>query len=354
MQFRILEHPPNDNRLFRRANGERDVPKQATSGIKIELAYGAQNRVGGFFAVTLPVFPRRNPNACRCRGLASTIGGMNPGFSRTAVCFFAVVLATVAAIADEPKKTAADPPAAEPPAAEPAATIVPTEYLVLPAVGQYGRLPLQRDAIEAQLVTGTWKEPTSGATLKTADGKLSMWNSVKAGDDGTLDIQKIRGGYAFATVDSPTERVMLLEAAGHAMVYVNGEPHTGDPYNVGWLHLPVLVKAGKNTLLFHLSGDKLKARLTKPRADVYFTDEDRIMPTAVEGELFATTSGGCADHQRYDQVARRTLPSSVRKARNCLAQLRFRRSRPCRATRRRSRSRLLPARIKAPCPSSSV
>ena len=143
---------------------------------------------------------------------------MSPGYSRTAVCFLAVVLASAAAIADEPKT----------PAAEPAATIVPTEYLVLPAVGQYGRLPRQRDAIEADLVTGVWKEPTPGATLKTADGKLSMWNSVKANDDGTLDTQKIRGGYAFATFDSPTERVMLLEAAGHAMVYVNGEPHAGD------------------------------------------------------------------------------------------------------------------------------
>src|SRR5689334_3884221 len=136
---------------------------------------------------------------------------MNPGFSRTAVCFFAFALATAVAIADE----------AKPPVAEPPATIVPTEYLVLPAVGQYGRLPLHRDAIEAYLVTGTWKEPTPGATLKTTDGKLSMWNAVKAGDDGTLDTQKIRGGYAYTTFDSPNERVMLLEAAGHAMVYVN-------------------------------------------------------------------------------------------------------------------------------------
>src|SRR5689334_413465 len=198
---------------------------------------------------------------------------MNPGFSRTAACFFAVALATAAAIADEPK----------PPAAGLPATIVPTEYLVLPAVGQYGRLPLQRDAIEAQLVTGTWKEPAPGATLKTADGKLSMWNAVKAGDDGTLDTQKIRGGYAFATFDSPEERIMLLEASGHAMVYVNGEPHTGDPYNVNWLRLPVLVKKGTNTLLFHLGADKLKVRLAAPDKDkpVFINDHDHTLPTII-------------------------------------------------------------------------
>ena len=205
---------------------------------------------------------------------------MNPGFSRTAVYFFAVALASAAAIADEPTKTVEGPPVAEP-----AATIVPTEYLVLPAVGQYGRLPLQRDAIEAELVTGTWKEPTPGATLKTADGKLSMWNAVKAKDDGTLDTQKIRGGYAFVTFDSPAERIMLLEAAGHAMVYVNGEPHTGDPYSVGWLRLPVFIHKGKNTLLFHLGADMFKARLAAPPEKPVFIDtKDHTLPTLITEE----------------------------------------------------------------------
>jgi predicted esterase len=203
---------------------------------------------------------------------------MSPGFPRTVVSFFAVALATAAAIADDPKFPAAETPATP-------ATIVPTDYLVLPAVGQYGRLPLQRDAIEADLVAGTMKEPTPGATLKTADGKLSMWNSVKAGEDGTLDTQKIRGGYAFATFDSPTECVMLLEAAGHAMVYVNGEPRTGDPYSVDWLRLPVLIKKGKNTLLFHLGADKLKARVTAPPEKPVFIDaKDQTLPTLVAGD----------------------------------------------------------------------
>src|SRR6476646_412241 len=200
---------------------------------------------------------------------------MNPRFSLTAICFFAVALAAAAAVADVPNSPAAEPPA----------IIIPNEYVVLPAIGQYGRLLLQRDAIEAELVTGTWKEPTPGATLKTAAGKLSMWNSVKANDDGTLDTQKIRGGYAFATFDSPTERVMLLEAAGHAMVYLNGEPHTGDPYSVDWLRLPVLIKKGKNTLLFHLSGDKLKARLAAPPAKPVFIDTiDHTLPTLIAGD----------------------------------------------------------------------
>ncbi|HVT28313.1 MAG TPA: hypothetical protein VHE81_09895, partial [Lacipirellulaceae bacterium] len=207
---------------------------------------------------------------------------MKPSFLRAAVYLLVVALATIgnslASFAEEPKKPAAAP------AANLSRTIVPTDYLVVPAVGQYGRQPLQRDAVEEQIVLGTWKDPTAGQTVKTPDGKLSMWSAVKAGDDGTLDTQKLRGGYAFTTFESSAERVMLLEATGNAMVYVNGEPHAGDTYSLGWLRLPVLVKKGKNTLLFHLGAGKLSARITAPPAAVFFGDKDRTLPTLVRGE----------------------------------------------------------------------
>ena len=77
---------------------------------------------------------------------------------------------------------------------------------------------------------------------------------------------------------------MLLDATGHAAVYVNGELHTGDPYYLGWLRLPVLVHKGENTLLFHLAADQLSARLTKPPGEVFFMSDDRTLPTLVRGE----------------------------------------------------------------------
>ena len=134
-----------------------------------------------------------------------------------------------------------------------------------------------------------------------------MWNAVKAGDDGSLDTQKIRGGYAFATFDSPTERIMLLEAAGHAMVYVNGEPHTGDPYSVDWLRLPVLIKKGKNTLLFHLSADKLKARLAAaPEKPVFIDAKDHTLPTLVDGRHKTGLGlGSRPRHQRHPRLDQR-------------------------------------------------
>ena len=81
------------------------------------------------------------------------LSGMNPGFSRTAVCFFAVALATTAAIADDPKF----------PAAEPAATIVPTEYLVLPLLEKPGRV--------GDLIPGRLSRPPQQVTM----AKMDLW-----------------------------------------------------------------------------------------------------------------------------------------------------------------------------------
>src|SRR4029078_7092988 len=146
--------------------------------------------------------------------------GMNLTPMRLIVCAFVFSLVAHLSLADEPKKAAPELPA----------SIVPTDYLVLPVAGQYGRLPLQRDAVEAQIVAGNWKPPAAGPSVKAPGGKMCVWSAVKAAEDGTLDTQKIRGGYAYATFDSPAERVMILEAGGHALVFVNGQPPPGRPH----------------------------------------------------------------------------------------------------------------------------
>ncbi len=196
-------------------------------------------------------------------------GGISKHVLRFAVCL--VLLASTSAIVAEP--TAGEP--------EP---IVIQDYLVLPAVGQYGRLPLHQDALESQLVAGEWKVPAEGDSVPLPGGRSEAWRTATADDNGTLDTAELRGGYALATIDSPTERVMLLEAAGHAMAYVNGDPRAGDVYCLGWLRLPVLLREGQNTLLFHVADEKLSARLTTPPADAFIADDDHTLPTLVDGE----------------------------------------------------------------------
>jgi hypothetical protein len=190
-----------------------------------------------------------------------------------------ITLSTAIALAaDEPQATIGPALAAPAPA-----TFELDDFLVLPAVGNYGRLPLHQDAVEAEIVSGKWQPPSAGATVELPDGDKVTWRAATA-DGGTLDTRTLRGGYAYATLDSPAEEVMLLEASGHAAVYVNGELRTGDPYELGWLRLPVRVRKGENRLLFHLAGDRLKVQLTKPPSAVFFMEKDRTLPTHVDSE----------------------------------------------------------------------
>jgi pimeloyl-ACP methyl ester carboxylesterase len=162
--------------------------------------------------------------------------------------------------------------------------LVVSEYLVLPRVGRYGRVPIHVDPIQAQLVRGTWKPPQAGVEVTTHDEKTVKWVAATAADDGWISHNDLRGGYAYASIESPHRQVALLEASGHAMVFVNGEPRAGDPYLTGRSVVTMQLEAGSNELLFHAAAGKLRAKLSKPPADFYLDDRDITVPTLVRDE----------------------------------------------------------------------
>jgi pimeloyl-ACP methyl ester carboxylesterase len=162
--------------------------------------------------------------------------------------------------------------------------LVVNEYLVVPRVGRYGRVPIHVDPIQAQLVRGTWAPPEADDEVTTHDGKSVKWASATAADDGWISHSDLRGGYAYATIESPQRQVVLLEASGHAMVFVNGEPRAGDPYLTGRSVVPIQLEAGSNELLFHAAAGKLQVKLTKRPADFYLDDRDVTAPTLVRDE----------------------------------------------------------------------
>ena len=128
----------------------------------------------------------------------------------------------------------------------PGGEITPTQCLVIKPVGRGGRSPIHTDAIERQIVLGTWKTPQAGDAVDLPDGSKPTWATIAPNKDGVFQNGALQGGYAFVSVDSPAPRVMLLEASAHNMVYVNGEPRVGDTYQTGWTRLPVQLKAGRN------------------------------------------------------------------------------------------------------------
>jgi dienelactone hydrolase len=163
---------------------------------------------------------------------------------------------------------------------------IPIQHaLVIDSVGQYGRAPVHRDAVQALLAAGRWQPPMSGQSITLPDGTVHTWEPLAANDLGALAHAFLRGGYASAVIESDSERVMILEASGHNMVYVNGEPRAGDPYSYGFVHLPILLLPGSNELLFHggRSG-QIHARLVSPRAEAMISPPDMTLPDLVVGK----------------------------------------------------------------------
>jgi poly(3-hydroxybutyrate) depolymerase len=161
---------------------------------------------------------------------------------------------------------------------------LPKEALVLAPVGRYGRSVVPVDALAARLVAGKWLPPRAGDTLDVPGGPVRKWEPMKATTDGAFRHPALRGGYAYLAVQADQAQVMLLEAAGHATAYVNGEPHTGDTYQYGSVRLPIALRQGSNDLLFQVGRGDLRVKLTPAKAPAQLDLGDTTLPDLLVGE----------------------------------------------------------------------
>jgi dienelactone hydrolase len=150
--------------------------------------------------------------------------------------------------------------------------------------GRAGRSPVHTDAIEAEIISGKWQRPAEGGHVNLADGTSPQWHSIEADTNGWFADESWQGGYAFVPMTVETNCVMLLEAAGDDLAYVNGELRAGDPYQYGYLHLPVALHAGTNDLLFRCSRGRLKVALAMPPAPAALDLADQTLPDLIAGE----------------------------------------------------------------------
>lgn len=132
------------------------------------------------------------------------------------------------------------------------------------------RTVLRRDPVEHALVTGT---PYAGP-----------WTKAAANAEGWFEGRAFSGGYARATIDWPRAETVLLDAVGHSLVYVNGEPRAGDVYGYGYVSLPVSLKAGKNEFLFVGGRGRLRAQLSAVPAPASLDLRDPTLPDFRVGE----------------------------------------------------------------------
>jgi pimeloyl-ACP methyl ester carboxylesterase len=158
------------------------------------------------------------------------------------------------------------------------------EALILAPAGRGQRVPFPIDPFAAQVASGAWQPPAAGDKLSGANGRSRSWQKLSPAKDGSYQHRALTGGYAYFSVVSPDDRVMVLEASGHGMVWVNGEPRAGDPYSYGYVHVPVELKKGANQFLFHVARGRLKAKLTAPPAALFFNLGDTTLPDLIAGK----------------------------------------------------------------------
>ncbi len=168
--------------------------------------------------------------------------------------------------------------------ADDAEPIVLKEALLIRSVSSYSRSPIHVDFVAAKIVQGKWKTPAAGDKIAIPGRGERVWTTTRADDKGWIGSRRYSGGYAYWDVDSPTDRVMILEANGHGMVYVNGVPRTGDVYRFGITKVPVLLKKGKNNLLFTIRRGQFKARLVAPKQKAFLSDRDELFPDLLIGK----------------------------------------------------------------------
>lgn len=162
--------------------------------------------------------------------------------------------------------------------------ILVEEYLVIPSFGQYGRAAFGRDVLEWNLAGGTFQSPKAGDAIGLPGGEQKTWQSEKVDQEGWLNRSALRGGYAYAEVESSQDRIALLSACGHSAVYVNGVPRTGDPYNMGTVQLPIELKEGTNWLLFHIGTGRLRAKLIPSKRSLMLDMTNATLPDLIAGE----------------------------------------------------------------------
>src|SRR5579872_615883 len=181
------------------------------------------------------------------------------------LCCFLVLLPAVARAGDQP-------------IGSPPHEIVFREGLSVKRVGRSGRTAFHIDPIEEMIVKGQWSPPKAGDTVKGSGGTDQAWEVAGTSGDGSFTNLASRGGrggggggggaYVYVPVKSESSEVMLLEPAGQDVVYVNGEPHAGDPYSNGIYQFPVQLRAGVNDFLFHVARGSLRAKLTRPKSPI--------------------------------------------------------------------------------------
>ncbi len=158
--------------------------------------------------------------------------------------------------------------------------------LIQPGINYNRPLSLQYDPIAHAILTESIETPAEGVKMDIGGENDPEWENIAVGENGYFSSQKLRGGYLYIPYDSPEEKIMILEATGHRMAFINGIPRDGDYYNFSYSRIPITIEKGINH--FYFTGGRLpmiRTMLTQPRSEAMFSPGDMTLPDLIVGEV---------------------------------------------------------------------
>lgn len=175
----------------------------------------------------------------------------------------------------------------------------------------YGREAIYTDELAYRLYNKTLVNPVAGGEFgKDKQGNPIIWKEIKADTSHTLRNQdRLRrglggpagpgitpgnvrggiggaGGYMYLRYSSAKKQTAILTVTGNSAVFINGNLHMGDTYNMGYMHIPVELKAGVNA--FYVRGSRVVAKLDFPKTPVFLYTDDLTLPSILVGEKSST------------------------------------------------------------------
>lgn len=184
------------------------------------------------------------------------------------LCF--ALIGSLAAYADE----------AAPPTEQAVEQLAPSDWLVLPRVGDYRRTAFHQDPIEAAWVLGAFEPPQAGDEVRGAGGRTAEWRRGTAEHRG----RAFSGGYAYAEFEQREAGVWLLDARGAAAVCLNDQWVVGDPYGLGAFQPPVVLEEGVNRVLVHLADSSARPRFLPVGSEPFLLPASTVLPNYTPGE----------------------------------------------------------------------
>ncbi len=164
----------------------------------------------------------------------------------------------------------------------------PRAWLTIGPVDHRARRPFNPDAVFARyLLDPTAPPPQAGDTLIGERQQEQAWKVQQADEQGQIGG---RIAYAYATVDSPKDQIVMAWLKSGGTLFVNGTPHVGAIYGDRF-EVPIQLRKGINHLFVKGVRGAFELTFSAPPAGIFLAPFRQTKPDLIAGEAVDTVAG---------------------------------------------------------------